>query len=484
MQPIQKKAIKSNKIKIRIAVLLLLLLIVLAIYIICHFDKKDLPTLTNEDVSVQLIDKPVESLISIDVKPANDAPFVLLQLDDQWLVKGQPDYPLDTTQIELMMKDLTNLVANELLGRVDQNESSLAVLGLDKNAPRVVASYSDGSSLTLVFGHSARTEIPSDYLMVLGEDNVYGVSPETRDHFDRSLNTLHPVPSLSFNTDLIHAIEFSGNNPLTLLQKNDWWQITSPFDYPINENALSCLLNRIAQMRLAVYTAEATTENLIKYGLDVPSRTLTLFLAESIYTQYNEDHQIIDSQTIAAQKLIFSVGKQIDNLGFYCLYNGKIYKASITSMGFIQSTLLDDMLSPTPANVPINRLSSLKVTHGQDVREYTIQLVEHVLPNNQFATDDAGNILYQPYVMLNNTEINADDFSFAYVRLATLKRSGKLPDDFSTAHTKPVITYRFTGEGIKLDISFYHYDVLHYAMQVNDNTIDFVSKKSVEQIGL
>lgn len=485
MQPVsKKKSQKGGKQALILSILLLATGLAVLLFVLLQKQTTHLPAPEAEDHTVSLIDKPVDSLVRLDITPGTAPPYTLIKLDGVWQVGGSPGFAVNQTQASLMARDFTILIANELLGRVHLDEESLATLGLGKDAPRAEGHYQDGSTTTLVFGLDAKTEPPSDYLLVVGSDEVYGVSPETRDHFDRHVNTLHTLPALAINQELVSGIQFAGDDPLVLGQADGWWQINSPVQYPVNQQTLSSLLDSISKMRMAVYAGDDSTENLDRYGLATPRRTITLYLGESIITQFGEDNQPVKSQQVDAQTLTFSVGNNIDTLGFYCLYNGKIYQASNLSMGFLRDTGLLSLLSQTPGSLPINRLSTLTVQQENETLVYALELSEQVLPNNQLALDESGNTLYQPHITKNGEPYDSDAFSLSYVRLATIKSQGRLPESYTTKGLTPVIAYHLSGQPMDINLQFFTYDALHYAMQVNGKAFDFVLKNEVDAIGL
>lgn len=485
MQPVHKKSPSAGKVKTLFLFILFAAAIAAAIVLLCNaFPGKNTGLPEVEDLTIQLIDQPKDSLIKLHIVPSSEASFTLIKEGNEWQMDGMPGFDVDPAQLDLMIKDFSVLVANQLMGRVHQDEESLAALGLGLSAPRATATYLNGKSITLVFGADAKTEVPSDYLMVLGDDRVYGVSQETRGHFDRSAYTLHAIPSLGFNTDLIQTVRFQGDQPVTLHQEDGWWQIADPVKYPVDAAAMEDLLNRISKMRLAVYAGDATEDNLEKHGLKNPRRIISLELPESVITQFDDKNTVTSTRKVPAQSLVFSVGNNIDTLGFYCLYNNKIYQVSNVSMGFLRDTKLSSLISSAPASIPINRLHSIKVRQNNMTRTYTVNLTEQILPNNQFATDDQGNILYSPYILQDGVEINSDGFSASYVKLASIRRQGKLPDRYQVSEQKPVVSFHFTGQSIDFIIEFFPYDALHYAMQVNGVSYDFVNKNEVDQIGL
>lgn len=439
--------------------------------------------LVNKDEELTLINRDASELFRAWVQPASAESFAIIFSDGSYEVEGNPDFPLEEREISLMVKDLTFLTVNEELGRITPDEKNLEAFGLGKTAARVQAEYSDGTSTVLVFGNSAPTEIPSDYFMMEGDDRVYSVSPEMRTHFDRGLNTLHPVPALNFNSALTDGLSYSGQNGFKIRQSEGLWEVVSPFRYPADEEQVRSLLSSIGKMRLAVYAGEADAGNLSRYGFDPPERSIIIDLAPSVIQGYDEEGTPGQNLDVPTQSFVFQVGDAIGNLGFYLLYNGEIYQASHASMGFLASADIDSILSPAPVNVPVNRLSRLTVRQGKKSREYAVSMIEKILSNNQHVQDDAGNLLYEPYVTLNGQDTDSEAFLKEYLKLMALRAAGKLPEGF-TAEDRLIARYHLSGPFGEMELAFFPFDALHYAMRVNGHFIHYVDKAAADSIAL
>lgn len=484
MQPVRKgKAARRNRKPLAmLAALLGTALIIFLVYELAL--PKAQPAPRNEDERVPLIEREADTLKRIEVMPGKSEHFTLIQGDLGWTVDGQPDFLIDLNELNLMVKDFTALYANEFAGEVKPDEASLAALGLGETAPRAKASYLDGSALTLVFGNSAQTEIPADYLKFGDDSRVYAVSVETRDHFDRSLESLHQIPKINFTASLLDTIVVSGFNPFTLSQQEELWEITSPFLYPADSAAMRDLLNDIGSMRFALYAGKANDENLRRFGLEDPKRVFTFELAKSFIQSFEKDGSPAGSLAVPEQSLSIALGDDISGIGLYCLYDGSIYQASNLSMGFLRDAAPDRLLSPYPVTFPINRLERLVVEDMAGIREYRLEMTEKVLPNNQLATDRDGNILYEPYVLLDGIETDSDLFTQGYLKLMTLARSGRLPEGFQPESKTAARRYVFMTAQGERELALFPYDSLHYAMRVNGSFFDYVSKESAESIGL
>ncbi len=436
-----------------------------------------------ETEAVQLINIPPEDLTRVEVRASTGESFALVWTKDGPQVEGKPDFPLEPRETDLMVKDLTLLVANGLAGRAETSPENLELLGLGPAAPRATAEYRDGRRMTLVFGNSARTEIPSDYLMLEGDDRVYTVSPETREHFDRALETLHPVPAVNFTPSLLDRAEFTGGGGFTLERAGSGWRLSAPFDYPAEEAAAQRLLDGIAGMRLAVYAGEADGESLERFGFSPDGRAVYFHLAKSVITRYDRDGNPEGETQVPEQTVRFALGGGIGNIGLYVRHDGKIYQASLASMGFLRDLALEGVLSRTPARADISELDSLTARRDGRSVTYEIALVEKILPNNRIETDGQGNPLFEPHVTRDGREEGADAFLRGISKLAGLRALGDLPAGF-LPEGPAVAAYTLTGRFGQTEVALFPFDALHYAMRVNGRFFHYTDRLSADAVGL
>lgn len=484
MQPVRKESKRRGVSKPAAVLLALIGLALLAFLAYELFFKKTLPQPSGENERVQLIKREADELLRMEVQSGKAEPFVLSRTTEGWEVEGKPDFEMDQNELNLMVKDLATLYANEFLGEIKTDTDSLESLGLGAGAPRVKASYLDGSEYTLVFGDSAQTEIPADYLMFEKDNKVYAVSVETRDHFDRNLESLHRIPKINFNADLVDAVRFQGARPFAVTQQEGLWEMVSPFLYPVDSTGMQALMTSIGNMRLALYAGEASAENLERFGLTEPKRTIIFELSPSVIMGYEKDGSPSGSLDVGEQVFSIALGDDIGGIGLYCLYEGQIYQASNVSMGFLRDTGPETLLSPYPVTWPINRLERMVVVDALGTREYHLALTEKVLPNNQLARDQAGNILYEPDITKNGAGMDSREFMQEYLKLMSLSRNGRLPSGFHPEKNDPVRRYTLMTVQGERELALFHYDELHYAMRVNGTFVDYVNKATADAIAL
>lgn len=483
MQPVRKKQKLTYKARAAVLAAIVLVLVGVTVFIILNRPRTSPPLLKSEDTSHVLIDRPGETLQSFLVTNSMGDQFTIKKEGEQFILDGHPGFLLDRHQVDLMVKDLTLLITSDWAGDVPEDDESLEMLGLGKNASRVTAHYADGTEITVRFGFDARTEIPSDFIMVEGDSKVYTISQETRDHFDRDISTLHQIPAINFSSKLVNQIRFEGENAFTLRQTDGWWEMTAPYPHAVNVAALTSLLSNINKMRFALYVSDARESNLADFGLDSLKRSVYFDLSASTITEYDKQDNPISNRDIPAQTLRIDLGDDYEQIGLYCLYDGKVYLCSNASMGFLRDVSFETLKSKSPLNIPINRLQSLMVEENHVRTRYTIGFVETILPNNELAKDKDGNQLFDTLVYIDDKEIDSQVFLRAYLNLLGLYGAGPLPETYKANEHDWVRKYTFVllDESTR-ELALFPFDALHYAMRVNGVFVAFVSHEAADAV--
>lgn len=483
MQPVRKKQKKPANRRLTMVLVIAVALSVLLAWLLLTEKNSLPPPESSISEELTLIGKAPEDLAAFEVFPPGHASYRLVRAGEGFQLAEKPDFALDQEMLAEMAQDLTSLAA-EKAGEISEVQGGESALGLDGKHFRVQAQYADGTFLTFSFGSAAYTEIPSDYLMISGDQGVYMVSPQIRSNLDLPLGALHPIPRVDFNSDLLDAVQLlSDDAAFTLEVQNGFWQVTQPLRYPADLGQIAALLKDIGAMRLAVYVGEADELPLEDYGLSSPARRLSFHLAESLIITQGESDEAASTRQVAAQSFDFAVGNDIDRIGFYCLYRGSVYQASYASMGFLTTLALDDLLSKKPVVIPINRLHSLLAEDRQGTRRYQVELVERIEKNNALALDEAGRQLFDPVISLDGKDSDQEAFVREYLKLMDLGGQGRLPRDYKP-DGMPVRRYLLDAEGFQIDLAFYPFDALHLAMAVNGHAVYYVSRQAVEAISL
>lgn len=485
MQPIRKRGTNPRIRRLLWGIPVVAAILILVLFVLDR-NAVNIPAdtaLDRHDDRVSLLKRDRKDLLRFEVFPSFDDKFAIQFTDGSYQVEGQPDYPLEQREIDLMVTELTTLNAFVEIDSGELKQESLNSLGLGEDAARVSAHYADGQTASLMIGSSVPGETPADYLMMAGDPLIYSVSTTVKEVFDRGLNTLHPVPRLNFNSELVDAIRFEGEGAFALRQDAGLWQIESPIQYPTDGQMVRAMLLAVEKMRLAVYVGPADPPNLARYGFVPQSRAVVFELAESVITGYDREGAKVLSEAVPQQTLRFSIGNRIGTIGFYCLYDESIYQASLVSMGLFADITMAQTAAKTPANIPVNRLRHLKIQESGDARMYDISLTERILPNNQIMTDENGNLLFEPIIYSNGAELDSDFFLSEYLKLMALAAAGEVPAGYQP-DGKAERIYLLETASEPLELALYPFDALHYAMRVNGVFLHYILRAEADGINL
>ena len=260
-------------------------------------------------------------------------------------------------------------------------------------------------------------------------------------------------------------------------RREDGWYMTEPLPYPLSGEAVDSLLKKLEGLRFSQYVGSAEKTDLAALGLDPARRTVTLDIAESILTGYDENGQSTASALLPAYQLAFGLGNTENEVIFYCLYRGEVMKATVFSAGFLVTQGWDSLLLTAPFNAPTNDLEQLTVRQGDAQMVYDIVLTERILPNNALETDGNGNVLYDFHVYVQGEETDAAAFLDMYSRLLALRTPDRLPEGYLPPDTPPDISITVKRSRTARQVDLYSLDALYYAAAV-DGTALFRTEKA------
>ncbi|MBO4836516.1 MAG: DUF4340 domain-containing protein [Clostridia bacterium] len=430
---------------------------------------------------VQLCDRTPGQILSLTVDNPYDEPYTLLQGQDGWQMEGEDGFVFRKAALEDMLQNCAGLTADDTLGDLKEHpEWQLMNFGLEEGCVRVTAEFTDDTSMTFRIGDGVPGEIPGRYLLLEGDSHIYITGTDVYEAYTYTCMGLHDVTDPALNGSLIDRIAFSGSDPFVMERRTDGWYMTEPLAYPLADDAVSRLLNRLEGLRFAQYVGSREKTDLSALGLDPARRTVTLDIAESILTGYDDKDQPTDQAVLPAYQLTFELGNTENDVVFYCLYRGEVMKATVFSAGFLLSQSWDSLLLTVPFNAPTNDLERLIVEQAGNREVYDIVLTERVLPNNSFETDESGNILYDFHVFRDGEETDAETFLTAYGRLLSLRTTDRLPDGYTLPDTPPrlSITVQRSSGGTR-QVDLYPLDALYDAAAVDGTALFRMEKEKL-----
>lgn len=485
MNTVRRKTVRPKGKKNRFLLLLPVLLLATGIGCAVHFARRpavvELPR--KADTTTVFSNRSIEEIVSMTVTTADET-YTVLQQDGTWHMAGDDGFRFDQSMLSSFLYEGATVITEYTVGRLDSfNGLTEADFGLEEaQCIRAEVNYTDGSRLCYRIGARVPEEMVRYYFMVENDDTVYAVSRDMYDTLCLSSRALHTVPSLALRADLIDAVTFEGDAPFRMERRSEGWYMTSPFEYPLSTAAVETLLSKLEVLRLAQCVAGEGAE-LTPYGLVAPRRVVTLDIAASTVTGYDSEGNTAAETTLDPYSLTFACGDPANDVSFYCLYRGRVYKATDFSAGFLLSQGYETLLSASPVSIPTNMLTALEWTNNGETARYDIRLTESVLENNELQTDANGNVLYDLSVTKDGTAVDSNAFLTFYKGLVTFKASSRLPAGWmpqGVPHT--VLTLR--GEGFTRTVAFYPLDALHDAVAVNGTALFYTESSTINSVML
>ncbi len=466
--PVRRRTVRRGKPKYLLFALLAACLAAagLCAYLLWPRTYADLPRA--EDTTVLFSNRESGDVVSVTVRNGQGETYVITQSGEETAMDGDEKFDFSDSMLSDALTDAAYVYTErEIIDLRDSDTLTAADFGFDEACIRVTAVYTDGEQLTFYIGDLLPEETPAYYLMVEGDTHIYTVDQDTRDTFSRARLALHSVPDPALSAELIDKITFDGENAFAMERRaGDDWYLTAPFEYPLSATAVETLLNKLENLRFSQFAADADTADWAAYGLENPRRTMTIDIAASVLTGYDENDAEIGSVNLDAYQLTFVIGGDANDVVFYCLYRGQILKASYFTAGFILSQGYDGMLLGNLINIPTNRLTKMKITKDGQTHEYTLSLTERVLENNELEKDEDGNVLYDVLVEKDGVSCESDAFLTAYGQMTEMAAVTALPADWQ-ASGDPELSITLQWDDGTRELNFYPCDALHWGVEVN-----------------
>ena len=434
------------------------------------------------DTSVTFSNRDPADVRSVTVENSTGV-YTVTQQEGVCVLDGRPDFVFSESMLAYFLQNAALVYAEETLLDTAGSGYTFADFGLEDGAIRVEAAYADGTNLAFRIGNLLPQETPLYYLRVEGDSRVFSVSQDVQETYMMSADALHRVTDPAVKSELIEKIDFAGENPFTLALEGNEWYLTKPFRYPLSTAKVNALLDKLAGLRFAQYVSPAENADLAACGLSPARRTVTLGIAQSILTGYDENGQPVASKPLPAYDLTFDCGDDIGDVLFYCLYRGDVVKATQFSSGVLLSQGYDSLLQTAPFAVSVSELTRLEWEENGQLRAFDLTLHERVLPNNDFETDDSGNILYDVRVWRDGAQIDESQFLLAYSRLIDVQTLDALPEGYEITGEAAVTVRLFRGEQVR-QVQFYPCGELQYAAQVDGVTLFAVSRDKLAAVAL
>ncbi|MBR3106023.1 MAG: DUF4340 domain-containing protein [Clostridia bacterium] len=432
-----------------------------------------------------LLERPADDIVSVRISPKDSVAYTLVRQVEGFALQGREDAPLRASVMEEIMLSLGKVPAEAVVLPELNPEQGLtaAVFGLDQPQARVEITYADGEKKEMLYGNAAPSEItPQRYCMLTGDARVYTVIEADSEVFFHEMEYLLAFDQPRIDASLLDRIEVSGSVVWAAEYTPSGWQMKLPFSYPLSIQRMDALLSRIESMGFEAYLGDEADMDLSMYGLDAPEATVTLTQAATVITGETEDGQQV-SFPVAEQEYVLKLGKETGKSGVYLAWRGRVYKASNFLLGFWKTLNPRDMVLVNPVNFLVNNLDEVSISASGVSGAYEVRMVESVAENNQIATDEYGQTLYDMAVRRagESEDMDAEAFAAWYKSLAALSGDGALPDGFVlSGESRATITLK--NSHLTRKIEFYPFDALHDAMVVDGVSLFYMQKERLDSV--
>lgn len=461
MQDIHKKPFKKKEKIIYITLGIVFLALLIALLLINSiFPEKALPPPKPLATPEILENTPLHSVKNIEFSPLNKQSYTLFfdNKKEQFQWDKDLSYPINQTLAYDLFE--TALYVDYDSHITTKNIEELSHYGIDTKSGHFSITLLNGSKSTWYIGNELKGDIRKFYIWHKNTHKLYITEINFDNILYTSIENLHTVPSVNFNTDLINSI--SVNELIKIERTGDIWYLVYPYSYPVNQAAVLSHIDKIKKLRLGSFVANATKENLKKYGFLNSTKKIELEIVKSNLT--------LENSTIASEipphKEVFIFGRELDNkLGWYCLYEENIYFASAFSFAWIMNLSHKNIESKNILNVPAYQLTHLQISGKNFDTGFDISLVEKISKNNQIILDSQGNVVFEFYVKNDGQLIDSAAFLDLYQTLlhveAVFEQNAPSPDNAPTY----LLNIESTQE--KREIAIYEIDSFTYLTKIN-----------------
>ena len=445
---------------------------------------KPLPIPESAD-SIMLLSRPNEEVASVVIAPRDSVAYPLIRQGDGFVLQGQEDVPLRASIMEEITLSLGKVPA-EAVVLTELNPAqglTMAAFGLEPPQARISITYQDGETRELLLGDLAPNEDrPQRYCMVAGDPRLYTMLEADSTVFFHEMEYLLAFDQPAIDPSLLDRIEVTGGVVWQADYTPSGWQMEKPFRYPLSLTRMDALLNRIENIGFEALLGDEASVDLSAYGLDAPEVTVRLTQAATMITGETEDGQQV-SFPLPEQEFLLKLGKETGKSGVYLSWEGKVFKASNFLLGFWKTLNPRDLVLLNPVNLQVNDLDEVRIEAPGISAAYAVRMVESVTENNQIATDEYGQTLYDMAVRRagETDDMDAESFAAWYTNLVSLSGDGTLPEGFTlSGESRAAVS--LTNSHLTRTISFYPFDALHDAMAVDGVALFYIQKERVDQI--
>ncbi len=473
----QKKAQRGRKwMFLSLALGLSLLFVLLLPQMKLWFPSEPFPALDKRDTTVTLGEGDRKGLFSITVTHGTEDAYTLLYQGKHLYLQMQEGTLAQISEglEERLLAAATQLVMEDTVTQ-DAKEVQAHWADMGLSPPQVTARvrYQGGREELIELGFKA-PETQLYYCRWSGDPGIYLCEQGVYQAFEYTAPMLLPVEQRQLQQGLIDrvSIQLRGREPLELQftvspQGQPTGMLVKPFRYPMATESVQALLTAAANFRLGTRQAGITPENEGQFGFASPLAVVDIHQQEGLYGEVDENGGLTP-QTAPEQSLQLVLGQAVGEYFTTCLVAGQYYHVSNVLVAAFLGATPEGLITKNPANMGDAELASIQVQAEGRVLDLRRIKTERVLPNNQLATDESGNTLYDVETTFNGKSIPSETFDSLVERLKTLQVSGQVGADFVLGTRAPRWQLTLTTQaGLTRSLAAYPMDAFFDVLAVD-----------------
>ncbi len=397
----------------------------------------------------------VTQLSEITVKHQGGDSYTLAYQDGELYLNGEGGKLalINEAYADLILKAATELMVQDVVAHdAAEVKEHLGDMGLEPPRISVRVRYLGGREDVLDLGDKV-PETGYYYYRWSGEKGVYMCDSGIFEAFEYTAAMLLPVSQPVLHKTLIDHItlRLKGQEPMELQFSTDGaghitGAMKAPYAYPLDTTAAEGLLTAASGFRLGTKQGDATPDTEALYGFDDPLAVIDIHQQAGAYGDVDENGQYV-TQSAEEQTLRIVLGRKEGDYFYTCEYAGERYLVSNFLVAPLAAATPDALLSQHPADLGDAVILSIQVQMGGRMLDIRQQRAERVLPNNQLATDESGNTLFDTTYTQNGRPMTQAAFDGLISRLKQMKVSGNVDGSFSIGASTPRWQMVMTTQG-------------------------------------
>lgn len=452
-------------------------------------DKKD----TTKTTTIAKID--VKKLNSIHLtNKKSDMTFVLD--NNNWVLKNDTSRPINQDNVKIMLNSLGEIKADSI---VTNKPEDLSEYGLSEPSIKIVATQTDGKTLTLHIGNEVSTG-DGCYATANGNSKVFILSTSYNTDFGYSEAemTQAGAPPIITANNITHIsvdnpgsskdfeLLFQQGNKMDLSGRNMFsWVILKPYPegYTADSTNVNNLLPNYASISFSSLV-DYNCKNLAKYGLKKPEA--------SVYVAYNNIYskkldkpekdpttgKQIKVKTITESKdFKLFIGNKAESGDYYVRMDGS------NSVNTMSAELVNKMLKVDTFNL-LNKFVLLPYIDSVDSMDITISGIPYTMKITRETSKDAkGKLTTKPTYYYNGKKVPEKRFKDVYQIVIAAEYDAQIKQKVKTKGVEPFMTINYhLVDGRSIKTSYLPYDDSFYIVKYNDNIRFFADKRRIDTI--